>query len=324
MAHLYGQTRSGRTYSTDPYVSGQPRPEFGQPRPEFGQPRPEFGQPRPDFGQPRPELLRPDLPAATSIQPQHRPGIDSAHDVSDCLTAIQSMVKSVPPSTEFEKNIVNCVNLLIARMGELQREVEGARTYSVHLKHELHNVEKSIVKTEQYSRRDCVTVTGLAKAEGETNKDLGPKVVSALSKSGVTVKIEDLSAYHRNGVNVKHVKLSNGREKVIPPSVTVKFKSINQKDELIKNYKNFDVDKSKPEEVQVYHSLTPHYSGLRRDILKFFKDNPAAAIKGAKWVKYLSPTSGLAVKMKTDEFMKGIHSWDDFMRFFHHTVQSGS
>ena len=115
-------------------------------------------------------------------------------------------------------------------------------------------------------------------------------MVSALRKSGVTVKFKDLSAYHRNGDNVKRVKLNNGKENVIPPSVIVKFKSINQKDELIKNYKNLDFDKSKPVKVQVYHSLAPHYSGLRRDILKFFKDNPTAAIKGDKWVKYLSTT----------------------------------
>ena len=93
------------------------------------------------------------------------------------------------------------------------------------------------------------------------------------------------------------------------------FKSVGQKDDIVKNYKNFDANISKPAVVQVYHSLTPHYSKLRRDILTFFGSHDAAG-KEAKWARYLSPSAGLAIKLKSNEFMKNIHTWDDFITVF--------
>ena len=232
---LPGQTRSGRSYTQDPYaLHGQPQ-----------------------LPQSRTVPLSQPLPGNT-------PSANVSGPVGETLIAIKTMLDSVAPSTPFEKNMFNCVNLLIAQMHEMKHEVERANTRAAHLTHALRDVELSTVKTEQYSRRDCVTVTGVAHTEGETTKDLGPKVASVLSKSGVTVKPDDLSAFHRNGGKTKQVKLRDGTLKSIPPSVTVKFKSINHKDDLIRNYKNFDAAKSKPAEVQVYHSLTPHYAGLRR------------------------------------------------------------
>ena len=79
-----------------------------------------------------------------------------------------------------------------------------------------------------------MTVTGLTKAEGESQADLRTKIIGALNKSGVAVKAEDLSAYHRNGGQGKEVKLRDGASKVVPPSITVKFKSVGQKDDIVK------------------------------------------------------------------------------------------
>ena len=62
----------------------------------------------------------------------------------------------------------------------------------------MQEVKRYSVQTEQYSRRDCLTVTGLTKTDTETTTELGPKVVSALNKSGANVKLDDLSAFHRN------------------------------------------------------------------------------------------------------------------------------
>ena len=159
-----------------------------------------------------------------------------------------------------------------------------------------------------------MTVTGLTKTDTETTTELGPKVVSALNKSGVNVKLDDLSAFHRNQQQDKTVTLRDGTSKKIPPSITVKFKSVNQKDDIVRNFKNYDYSIKKPANVQIFHSLSPHYAGLRKKILEYYKSGDAGS-KTIKWVRYLSPSAGLAVKLNSDEFVKNIHVFEDFMNF---------
>ena len=108
-----------------------------------------------------------------------------------------------------------------------------------------------------------MTVTGLTKTDDETFTELGLKITAALSKSGINVKVEDLPAFHRNQQQNKMITQRDGTTRKIPPSVTVKFKSINQKDNVVKSYRSFDFAAKKPAEVQVYHSISPHYANLR-------------------------------------------------------------
>ncbi len=163
--------------------------------------------------------------------------------VGETLNTLKTMLGNVPATTPFESNMVNCVNLVIAQLQDLRSEFRSFQERTGFMALHMQNVELSVIKTEQYSRRDCLTVTGIPHAKEETTKELGPKVVSALSKSGVAVKVGDLSAFHRNGVKGKEIKLKNGMTKVVPPTVTVKFQSINQKDDVVKNYKKFDQSK---------------------------------------------------------------------------------
>ena len=114
----------------------------------------------------------------------------------------------------------------------------------------MQEIKRSSVQTEQYSRRDCLAVTGLTKTDGETSTELGQKITAALSKSGINVKVEDLSAFHRNQQHSKTITQRDGTTRKIPPLVTVKFKSINQKDNVVKSYRNFDFAAKKPAEVQ--------------------------------------------------------------------------
>ena len=145
----------------------------------------------------------------------------------------------------------------------------------------MQEVKRSSVQTEQYSRRDCLTVTGLSKTDTETITELGPKVVSTLNKSSVNVKLDYLSAFHRNQQQDKTVTLRDGTSKKIPPSITVKLKSVNQKDDIERNLKNYDYSTKKPANVQIFHSLSPHYAGLRKKILEYYKSGDA----GSKTVK---------------------------------------
>ena len=87
----------------------------------------------------------------------------------------------------------------------------------------------SVVKSEQYSRRDVVNVVGLPLVDGlKSLTDLSTKVAQVLSQSGEDVKPNDFSAYHRNLRN-KHT--ASG--KTLPPSETVKFIVISKKDNVL-------------------------------------------------------------------------------------------
>ena len=238
----------------------------------------------------------------------------SADQIQDTLAVIQDMLGKEPPKSPFETNLVNCVNLLIAQMREMKAVQQHQATRYGALVINMQEIKRSSVQTEQYSRRDCLTVTGLTKTDTETTTELGPKIVSALNKSGVNVKIDDFSAFHRNQQQDKTVTLRDGTTKKIPPSVTVKFKSVNQKDDVVRNFKNFYYSTKKPANVQIFHSLSPHYAGLRKKILEYYKSGDAGS-KTVKWVRYLSPSAGLAVKLSSDDFVKNIHVFEDFLNF---------
>ena len=289
-------TRSGAPYGSDPYQA--------------------FGQPGQTFTQPAQVELPPG--AFQHATPSNVGGL--CGPAGAALMAVKSMLQNVPPTTPFEKNIHNCVELLIGHFIEMKHELEIFKCKSIDFDHSMREIKVSTVKTEQYSRRDCITVTGVGKPEGETTKDLGVKVASTLSKSGVPVKVDDFSAFHRNGDKVKQIKQRDGRVKEIPPTITVKFKTVNKKDDVVKNYKNYDVENSKRNDIQVYHSLSPHYASLRRSILQYFSDGNNTYGKELKWVRYLSPSSGIAVKLKSDEFFKNINVIEDFQSKFRQIV----
>ena len=95
------------------------------------------------------------------------------------------------------------------------------------------------------------------------------------------------------------------------------------KDDVIRKYKNYDHTKSKPRDCRVYNSLCPHYAELRRNIIQFFKpdpNEPTVTKYKLKWVTYQSPTAGLAIKLQSGEYFRGVHIWDDFLRGFTHNV----
>ena len=60
-------------------------------------------------------------------------------------------------------------------------------------------VESNLAKTDQYSRRSTVLVTGLDyHKESETYQNLSENVASKLSRSGVKLSYSDFAACHRN------------------------------------------------------------------------------------------------------------------------------
>ena len=104
--------------------------------------------------------------------------------------------------------------------------------------------------------------------------------------------------------------------------------SVNKKDSVLRGYRNFDTAAMKPRDVKVYQSLSHHYSELRSSIVKFFNPQSdstqdfgiARMDKLLKWVTYQSPSAGFVMKLKSDEYFKGIHVWEDFTEQFTRAV----
>ena len=234
----------------------------------------------------------------------------NVQQVSATLDAITPMIDKLKPETDFEIGISNVVRLLIAQMKDIKQEHYNFQQMTArslrHQDKQADDLALVVLKNEQYSRRDTVTVAGVAKSEGETAASLSRKVAENLSVSGENVQPSDFSAIHRNSQSSR----SFGG-KTFPPSITVRFMSVNKKDTVLRGYKNFDSIAMKPRDVKVYQSLSPHYSSeLRGSIVKFFDpksdDNHEQNFgmsrmgKLLKWVTYQSPTAGFAVKLKTD------------------------
>ncbi len=205
---------------------------------------------------------------------------DRISSFTKTLDTMKDMLDGLTANSEFEKGIKSYLALLHSQVCEARIEQAKLGDEQARLRDELlfrhRNVRESVndlalnvVKTDQYSRRDTVTVVGLTKPEGgETELDLCNKVADVLSASGVTVTTDDLSVAHRNSRDNRHIK-----GKVIPPSVTVRFTKISKKDSVLRGYKNFDSSHNKPRDVKVYQSLTTHYSSVRRSIYDFFNSN---------------------------------------------------
>ena len=240
------------------------------------------------------------------------------------LDGLHSMIDTATPSTVTETTLCNVLRLVIAQMKEIKYDLNNLRK-SVDINHvqvdktfrqmdtDMLDMTRQVVKTEQYNRRDMITVVGLEKPAGETEEQLAKKVAEQLSSCGETVTPADFTAVHRNGTETKIFK-----GKAIPPSTSVKFSKINKKDAIMRKYRNFDSTKDAPRAVKVFQSLSYHYSELRRSIAKFFNDDNASENLGKKlkWATYQSPSAGIAVKLSSDEYFKNIHVFDDFLEQF--------
>ena len=257
-------------------------------------------------------------PAQHSPQPSSAPHLNlntRIEDVNATLDGLMPMIDTMSPKTTFEISVCNVFRILIGQMKEIklgQVKLQESTVSSLGVVDEqLTDISRTAAKGEQYHRRDTLTVTGVPMASGETDVQLENKVATSLSLSGETVTPTDFSVIHRNGKQIK----TTHQGKEIPPSVTVRFSKIGKKDKVLRGYKNFDSTTKAPRPVKVFQSLSPHYSGLRRYIVDFFKDTNRESNIGKQlsWCTYQSPSAGLAVKLKSGEFMRDIHVADDFL-----------
>ncbi len=289
---------SSRSYNLRPRSGGAPPAVYVQPTSSGYQP--------------------PDQPPAVVNSNQFAVLDTNINAAVSTLDAIGPLIDQAKPDTPFQLTVCNALRLIVAqlkeiKLGQIQLGQNVDRSFS-QVDVDMLDMTRQVVKTEQYNRRDMVTVVGLEKPSGETETSLTEKVAEHLSASGEEVKPADLTAVHRNGKESRMIK-----GKTIPPTVTVKFSKISKKDTVLKQYRNFDSAKNAPRPVKVYQSLSYHYSELRRYIVKFFGEDNASDNLGLKlkWVTFQSPSSGLAVKLKKDDiYFNGIHVFDDFLSKF--------
>ena len=167
-------------------------------------------------------------------------------------------------------------------------------------------VETNIAKTDQYSRRDTVVVTGVDyKPETEMYNSLSDTVAEEMRKPGVQVNSSDFSACHRNGEKHKQIT-RNGKTTKVPPSITVRFYSSHKKDNLLFRYKNYE--NNKPKKVKIVQSLNNYYHQLKGSTSNFCSENDI----GVKWIHWRSSSAGLCIKLDNDRIKSVL---DFFLRF---------
>ena len=114
---------------------------------------------------------------------------------------------------------------LLRKLEENVMEVSKLRTENQQLKSRISAIEEDLIRSEQYSRKDVLIITGLPFTEQETDAELRAEVLgmfnTLLKPKSYELSMLDLIALHRNGRKMKGNR---------PPSVTVKFVRFHEKD----------------------------------------------------------------------------------------------
>ena len=113
------------------------------------------------------------------------------------LSEVLELVDSLSQKNAFEKTIKSVV-------GMLGQHIQILANNCNEMSNSVDNVEVDLAKTDQYSRRKTLVVTGLEyKKEIETYDTLRSTVADELTTSGMKVNTNAFSACHRNGKNFK-------------------------------------------------------------------------------------------------------------------------
>ncbi|KAL5258391.1 hypothetical protein ACHWQZ_G009031 [Mnemiopsis leidyi] len=149
--------------------------------------------------------------SAQGYVPLPNPGLEQInHSVTSTLDHMKTLLDELEPATPFEKGMKSYMTFLHCQFTELKHQVDRVQSDSV-VRHRntMETVDElalTCVKTEQYSRRDTVTVVGLVQPDNETQAGLTKKVAEVLSTPGDTVTETDLSVVHRNSNRPRIIK----------------------------------------------------------------------------------------------------------------------
>ena len=180
--------------------------------------------------------------------------------------------------------VISLFTLLCTRISEQDVKLEEQSK-------RISDLERECAKSDQYSRRSTIVMSGLKLDQNEKSDDLKRSVCKALSSSGVSVDPSQLQACHRNGPN----KSDSSK----PPSVTVRFYDFNLKDKIANDYNNYDKAKNQRREVTISQSLNYHFRSLKKAINDYVGSN------NIRYIHYRSSSAGLVVQLKKDRVISG-------------------
>ena len=186
-------------------------------------------------------------PSSTPTKPPHTPGSkggklpdETKQIVEELKGMIVSLRSEVSVLTEASKATTNALSQIQEALThekklneELKLTVSSQEQLINHLQLRHKQMDERVLYLEQYSRKDVVTLTGLSYHEHESDLELRNKVCHLLNTLQIPTYNDEpyftfsaFSAIHRNGRRGNRGK---------PPTVTVKFLSLMDKDLVMKN-----------------------------------------------------------------------------------------
>lgn len=205
-----------------------------------------------------------------------------------------------PSNDEFVESVKRVVEPLVE---PLSTEVKSLRTDLDSVNNGVTHNFVAISRVEQYSRRGTITVVGHPQ---KPNEDIVADMCALLNVDEV-----DLEAAHRNGSKPITFTRKDNSVGTKPPSITVRFRNLTKKDQILRSYKNYINGKAKP--VRVYQSLTQTYKELKSSI----SDYCSKVQVELAWIHWRSASAGLVVKVKSSgKLINRIFCYEDFLNQF--------
>lgn len=188
---------------------------------------------------------------------------------------------------------------ILQRLDTHETTIENLTSENKTLKLRVDSLEESFAVQDQYSRKDVVILTGVRQRDGETSTELCNQVISLLNRlTGLNLTDRDFSAIHRNR------KSSNPAR---PPSITVKFLRLMDKDRLFTRTANA-IRKNEFDHVKYHHALCPAFIEIK---------NKLEELADVKFVRYAGPgrffTVCRKIKDESDKFYERIRSPDQYL-----------
>ena len=179
-----------------------------------------------------------------------------------------------------------------------------------------------VARTDQYSRRGTLVISGLPKAADETPESIiGVACKEIQNNTGIVVNASDIQIAHRNGDGKKNSDgngagtgrphrsglVSGGSDSTNSghvPSITVRFHNLIKKDQVTTKIRNHGKN------IKITQSLTPYLRGVKKAIGETVKTNRSHLT--VRFIHLKSATAGLAVKLVSKAKPDDKNSWEHY------------
>ncbi|XP_062608448.1 uncharacterized protein LOC134270265 [Saccostrea cucullata] len=223
------------------------------------------------------------LSVNAEINPSKRQRQDSSVILSGDLSKLNDLLDTISSD---ENSFKQAVNLIINKENFKSALAEVFVSEITSLRKEVSELTSRLDEMEQYSRRNCLKITGIPEEKGENTDKLVLNVVNSLILKDNTEKItvKDISRSHRVG------KYSPGPNK--PRDIIAKFVSYREKARVYGNKRNLKSYNHNPSKqtgpIYVNEALTSRRAelyGKTRELVKKKKVDSCWTYDGRIYVK---------------------------------------